>query len=449
MRSTRRWGAAVAGLVLVGVLGAPLVASAATDPSDEGLWYATGTSIPAVHEITRGAGMQIAVIDGSVNPAVPDLAGTNLVVRDQGFCQNADGTPTSGTSTTHDAEHATGIVSMLIGTGSGIGDQRGVIGIAPDATVLSYNASADGWADAQAADADYPPCLVDGVDNPDAAWALAIEQAIDDGADIISFSMNAELPCMEAMGEAILHAHQAGVIVVAGTSNDREEMLGCPAGANGVISVEIIDVNYDLVEPSMEDPYLTIFAPGADIRGLSWSDGAWDRYGTTTGSSVATPFVAGSLALAWSVHPDATANQMIQAMLRNTNGEADHDLVRNDQYGFGNISVMTMVQSDPTGYPDENPLLHPYGDDVLPLTEDIVPPATETTTPEPTATPRPTEETPAPVTDEAGGSSLGLLIGGGALLLIVVVTVAIIVIRRGRTTPGATDTTPTSPTSHP
>ena len=121
----RRVATAVAGLALVGALGAPLVASAATDPSDEGLWYATGTSVPAVNEITRGAGMTIAVIDGSVNPGVPDLAGTNLVVRDQGFCQNQDGTATSGTSTTHDAEHATGIVSMLVGTGVGVGDQRG------------------------------------------------------------------------------------------------------------------------------------------------------------------------------------------------------------------------------------------------------------------------------------------------------------------------------------
>jgi len=440
--------------VLVAVVGAPGAAGAATDPSDEGLWYATQSSIPAVHEITRGAGMTIAVIDGSVNPAVPDLAGTNLVVRDQGFCQNADGTPTSGTSTTHDAEHATGIVSMLIGTGLGIGDQRGVIGIVPEATVLAYNASADGWADAQAADADYPPCLVDGVDNPDAAWALAIEQAIDDGADIISFSMNAELPCMEAMGEAILHAHQAGVIVVAGTSNDREEMLGCPAGANGVISVEIVDWDGNLVDPSMEDPYLTILGPGKGIRGLSWSDGAWDRYGVTTGSSVATPFVAGALALAWSVHPEATANQMIQAMLRNTGAQPDHGLVRNDQHGFGTIATLTMVQSDPTAYPDENPLLHPYGDDVLPLTADILGTATQTPTPQPTqtaaTTPKPTDEpTPATEADEGGGSNLGLLIGGGALLLIVVVTVVIIVIRRGRTTPGATDTTPTSPTSHP
>jgi subtilisin family serine protease len=315
---------------------------------------------------------------------------------------------------------------------------------------LAYNASPVGWTDAQAADADTPPCLVDGVDDLHAAWALAIEQAISDSADVISLSMGGELPCTQEMGEAILHAHQAGVIVVTATDNDRGVLLGCPAGANGVISVEIIDVNYELVDPSMEDPYLTILGPGTDIRGLSWSDGAWNRYGTTTGSSVATPFVAGGLALAWSVHRDATANQMIQAMLRNTNGEADHELARNDQYGYGNISVLTMVQSDPTAYPDENPLLHPIGDDVLPLTGDILGTATETTTPEPTdeATTKPTERaTTTP--DEGNGSNLGLLVGGGALLLVVVVTVVMVVVRRDRTTPGAASTTPTHPTTNP
>ena len=113
----------VTGTVVLAVacltLAAPL--AGATDPTDDGLWYYTVTGVADVHATgTTGQGITIAVIDGPINPDVPDLVGTNLLTRTDSFCDtDGDGTPDPAITTTEDAEHATGMVSLILGTGVG------------------------------------------------------------------------------------------------------------------------------------------------------------------------------------------------------------------------------------------------------------------------------------------------------------------------------------------
>ena len=448
MRASHHRAASWAGLGAAALLVAGPLASGAVaqgDTIDDGLWYATQTSIPAVHEITRGAGVTIAVIDGPINPDAPDLAGTDLVTH-EGLCANADGTITPGTSTGEQAEHATAVVSMLIGTGVGVGGQRGTLGVAPEATVLHYDVFPDGWDD-ELPVMDNPPCFVDGIDRFPDAIGKAIDQAVADGADIINFSINGS-----GGGEdAIARAHQAGVIMVAGVANDQTQSMRWPADANGVIAVEINDTNVDLVEPSMVDPYLTVIAPGKDIRIIDANGGAWDTYKLSKGSSLATPFVAGVLALAWSVHPEATANQMIQSLTRNTGDEPDHEPGRDTAWGYGTISTRNLVATDPTGYPDENPLLRPFGDpDAAPPTELILgygpegPPQTAEPTPATEPDPEPSGTAvatdPDDPVDPAGFPVLPVALGSAALLT-AALTLTVILARRPRTGP------PTGPTA--
>jgi hypothetical protein len=151
--------------------------------------------------------------------------------------------------------------------------------------------------------------------------------------------------------------------------------------------------------------------------------------------------VAGALALAWSQHPTATANQMIQAMARNTNAEPDHGLLRNDRVGYGSIATLTTLQSPVESYPDENPLLHPLGrggvDDVRPYTDDILGYATASASPspspsEPVVSPRPADPDPGPAAQEDSGLPWAVIgIGAGALAALVVVVV-VVASRRNR-----------------
>ncbi|WP_024286907.1 S8 family serine peptidase [Cellulomonas sp. KRMCY2] len=449
MPALRSWSARAATLLAavlaLGVLAGP--AAGVADPSDEGLWYATQTSIPTVHEVTRGAGMTIAVIDGPINPDAPDLVGTDLVTHD-GLCANADGSITPGTSTEDAAEHATAVVSLLIGTGTGVGGRRGVLGVAPEARVLHYNMVPAGWVEGIPANQN-PTCYIDGLPLGDVvAQAAAIDLAVAEGADIISISSTGASDVR--FGDALARAYQAGVILVAGVNNVEGEGLGFPADANGAIAVEMVGPNAELIDPTMVNEYLTILAPGAQIRVLAANGGAWDTYEIAQGSSFATPFVAGALALAWSVHPQATANQMIQSLIRNTGDTPDHEPVHDDTWGYGTISTKNLLTIDPTGYPDVNPLLRPFTDEhAIPSTELILGHGPEPTeTPEPTGEPtvEPTAEPTTPAPDPGTASTFPVLpvaLGVGALLLVAGLATAVLRARR----PASPPTTPNPPTA--
>ncbi|MEO5711425.1 MAG: S8 family serine peptidase, partial [Nocardioidaceae bacterium] len=72
-----------------------------------------------------------------------------------------------------------------------------------------------------------------------------------------------------------------------------------------------------------------------------------------TGTSFAAPIIAGSLALVKSKYPDATGNQLVQQLIHNTSSGKyawDRD------YGFGLVSMSKMLATDPTAWPDVNPL---------------------------------------------------------------------------------------------
>ena len=70
------------------------------------------------------------------------------------------------------------------------------------------------------------------------------------------------------------------------------------------------------------------------------------------GTSFATPIVAGQIALARSRWPQATPNQLLQLVTHSGSNNGGWD-----QYtGYGALSLDVMLGSDPSQYPDENPL---------------------------------------------------------------------------------------------
>ncbi|MCC2309577.1 S8 family serine peptidase [Cellulomonas chengniuliangii] len=400
---------AVALLALAALLATPAPATAAD--AGDGLWYFTQTGIAEAHQHTRGEGITIAVLDGPINAAVPELAGANLTVREPAYCsRTAGGPPMDTQSTDADATHATTIASLLLGSGAGAAGQAGVLGVAPGAQVLHYVVNFDG--DRARALA----CLhVGGADTGDIV-ATAIDQAVADGADIISLSFSAH--ATDDLVDAIADAQRAGVILVAAVPNgDFEPHNSILESANGVVAVERSDVNgrsaTETFEPS---PWITVAAPGQELRALV---PPWESYALTSGTSFATPYTAGVLALAWSVYPDATANQMIQSLIRNA-GPDDQEPTRDAHLGYGIVSIERMLAHDPTAYPDENPLLR---DDAEPSTAQILgePAPGDDSTPAPLAD---TQDTASP------GSSPGplLLAAAGVLGLLVLAGIALAIV---------------------
>ena len=274
-----------------------------------------------------GEGVIIAVIDGHIDTSIPELQGADIV--DKSTCD----VPV-------DAEndvHATYIAQLLVAPD---------FGIAPKATIYNYTTILDpqkssddcslGWTRAGRADTDY-----------------LIEQAINDGADIISITSTYGKTESQGMRWAISRATALGVPIVAGVGNDRTRDPDNALGMwGGVIGVSALDTSGNFADYSNYGEGVTVSAVGV-VVGRSTLDNQLKR---VQGTSFSAPMVAGFLALAWQRFSGGGASvyQLFQATLATawgTNGQW------NERTGYGEINPAALLAADPSQYPEENPLL--------------------------------------------------------------------------------------------
>ena len=390
-----------AALALMG----PITATAAG--VDDGLWYYDDSGLAEVHQTVTGAGVQIALIDSVVNPAAADLVGTSVSTHEPSYCAEHQGGPAlPATSTTADARHTTSMVSLMIGTGAGTGGEIGVKGVAPGASVRVY---------AKQIDEGSCPAPAETPGGPHAT----IPDAVAEGADIIVVTGT-----MSVLPETVVDAVRAGVIIVASAGNEGGSITGLPAAYNGVVATGTINASGALDDGSPSGAPLGVVAPGVATRSM---DPTYSFYGTTTGSSNSAAFTAGALALAVSAFPDATSNQILQALIRSTDGslhEPAHSLTR----GYGAVDVRQLLATDPTSYPDVNPFITDQPGDE--------PPAEAFGTAEAEPTQAMSEPSSRP-TDEADnaedtGFSVPAGAGAGAAALVVVILGAAAAVARKR-----------------
>jgi hypothetical protein len=302
------------------VLGVALAPTAALGADIEGgLWYYNSTGVAAAHSMSTGAGVTIALVDSVVNLQAPDLAGTTLTTGEPSYCATQDGGPNApATSTGPEALHTTAMASLLVGTGTGINGEPGVLGVAPGAEVKVYAKQLDSdgicWTGA------------DGLGFP-------VQDAIQDGADIVLVTGTVPVP-----SSTIIEAARAGVIIVASGGNDGGPVNGEPAELNSVVATGTTDASGAVDDGSTTGERLGVVAPGVETRSI---DPTYRYYGATTGSSNSAAYTAGVIALAISAFPDATANQILQALVRTTDGSL-HEPAHTDDRGFGAVNLTAL-----------------------------------------------------------------------------------------------------------
>lgn len=387
-------GALLGGVALSGVLSGAAAAQAAPLSEDErvaGLWYADALKFDELQaQGATGEGIKIAVIDAALNPDVAELAGANITVKGS-YCAFADtGTPVPAVSDdVARAGHGTSVVAMLVGNGTSADGGPGTRGIVPDAEVWFY---ATGMAEESAGDDGGAKCEnYDGStgkfydtelrsDSPDyfpgGADSFAARNAVRDGADIVVYSgVDGDI---YGWSPALREALRAGVPIVAGTPNpdgniQAQTELNYPHKLNGAVAVSGVDRAGDILTGggSRLDPMfgeamgsgnLGFLSAGSDMLVPSSTD-AWGP-SPGFGTSLATPLVAGVIALGMEKYPEATANQVMQAMVRTTGPNGVHEpRWSGDQQGYGLANPTAMLATDPSQYPDENPLFAASSDD--------------------------------------------------------------------------------------
>ncbi len=279
--------------------------------------------VPEAWQETRGeASIVVAVIDSGVDLAHPDLDGVAVVSPRNTFWNSSDVTDVIGHGT-----HVTG--TILAETDNG----EGIAGIAPASTLMPIKVTDDSslsFSD-----------VLDGVD-----WARS------HGADIINMSLGGGLtPEQVALGQPTFSAaRDAGILMVAAAGNGGSESRLYPASFAGVVSVNAVDGQDELADFSNTGKAIDLAAPGVELT----STVPGGEYAAESGTSMASPHVAGVAALVWAARPDLAVDEL-EAVLRASAadlGDPGHDTV----FGDGRVdAAAALLEPVPDPLPELDP----------------------------------------------------------------------------------------------
>ena len=275
-----------------------------------------------------GKGVTIALIDGPVDTSAPELKGANIT--DKSRCTIEASSKNKG--------HGFDMASILVSPN---------FGVAPDAALYSYQVSTANSISAGT-------CEKDG-EKLD-TYARLINQAIDDGAQIISISQGSG-DDSEELKWAVTRAMSEGVIIVNSAGNTAADANSDQLSHwSGVVGVSAITADGTFADYSSWGNGVTTAAFGGPVRTRDDSDPT--KLAVSKGTSNSAAIVSGLLALARQKWPDATANQLLQ-VLTQTALNPNHEW--NPYTGYGPIDGGALVNTDPSQYPDENPLAQKEG----------------------------------------------------------------------------------------
>jgi len=319
----RRTPVAVALIVGLGLLPSVLVADtpAQADQVRERQYWLAQYGIERAWGITQGAGVRIAIIDTGVDGSHPDLQGAVVGGADFSGLGSSDGQTPVG----EDRRHGTMVASLAAGRGNGGGN--GVLGSAPAAELLSVSISFRG-----------------GLTSPDDQVARAVRYAVDNGADVISLSLTRNTrDWPESWDDAFAYAAKRDVVVVAAAGNrgSGTVSVGAPATMPGVLTVGgVTQEGVASDAASSQGITIGVMAPSEGLVGAIPGGG----YVSWSGTSGATPIVAGIVALVRSAHPTMNANNVINRVLATATPLTED--IPDSLYGYGLVNAYDAVVAD-------------------------------------------------------------------------------------------------------
>ncbi|MEK5101704.1 S8 family serine peptidase [Cytobacillus sp. FSL M8-0252] len=244
-----------------------------------------------------GNGIKVAVLDTGVYTNHIDLAGSAEQCKD--FTQSS---PLVNGSCTDRQGHGTHVAGTVLAHGGS--DGQGVYGVAPDAKLWAYKVLGDngsGYSDDIAA-----------------AIRHVADQATSTGSKVVINMSLGSSGKDSLISSAVDYAYNKGVLVVAaaGNSGSGSNTIGYPGAlvnAVAVAALENVQQNgtYRVANfssrgnPSTDGDYviqerdIEVSAPGAAVES-TWYNGG---YNTISGTSMATPHVAGLAAKIWAANP--------------------------------------------------------------------------------------------------------------------------------------------------
>lgn len=322
MSRSRAAAALVLGALLVGAAAPPAAADAIRDRE----WGLTALRAEEAWGTTQGNGVTVAVLDTGVDATHPDLAGQVL-----------DGADLIGMGAGRGdrawARHGTAMAGIIAGHGHGPDRRQGVLGIAPQAKILPVRVILE----------EGDPGRAKARESKGGALAEGIRWAADHGADVINLSLGDDSDSAHheaAEDEAVQYALAKGVVVVASAGNGGRlgDHASYPAAYPGVIAVTAVDRGGKKAAFSTRNWYATVSAPGVDVVIADPDRSYYEGWGT----SAASAFVSGAVALVKAAHPDLAPAQ-IKRLLEDTASDAPPG-GRDDSRGHGLVDPVAALQ---------------------------------------------------------------------------------------------------------
>lgn len=269
-------------------------------------WGLNKVRAPEAWALSKGTGVLIAVLDTGTDYTHPDLAGKVRTDIDYDFFNN----DTDAMDDNDHGTHVSGIAAAATDNG------RGVAGLGWEATVL--------------------PVKVIGSSGSGNAYVLTqgIYYAADRGARVINMSLGGGGSCPDFLQTAVDYAYGRGVLLVAAAGNAPDiRQPPFPANCAHVLGVAATNSYDGLAYFSVTGTHVSVAAPGVGIYSTVLGGG----YESWSGTSMATPFVAGLAALVWARFPTYTPDQVASAILDNAQdlGPSGWDIY----YGCGRIDA--------------------------------------------------------------------------------------------------------------
>ncbi|MFD4690434.1 S8 family serine peptidase [Streptomyces sp. NPDC058463] len=277
-----------------------------------------------------GKGTKVAVLDTGVDAEHPDLKG-----------RIADSKNFTDSDTTDDRQgHGTHTISTVGGSGAA-GDGK-TKGVAPGADLLAGKVLNDSGSGAE-------------------SWIIAgMQWAVDQKADVVSMSLGSQTPtdCTDPMSvaaEELARSKDTLFVIAAGNSGPTLNTVSSPGCAPGVLTVGAVDRDDSTAQFSSRGPAIgshtlkpEISAPGVDISAAAAGGRGVYAYRTMSGTSMATPHVAGAAAIVKQRHPDWTAQQIKAALVSSAKSDIPGDV---RETGGGRLDVKAAVDTTVVGAP--------------------------------------------------------------------------------------------------
>ncbi|MEJ6507481.1 MAG: S8 family serine peptidase [Microbacteriaceae bacterium] len=326
------------------LLGLPATVSpvgpAQADQVREREYWLADYGIENAWSFTRGAGVRIAIIDTGVDGTHPDLVGAVVGGADFSGLGSTNGQTPVG----YERRHGTMVASLAAGRGNNGSD--GVLGSAPEAEILSLSVSFTG-----------------GVISSDEQIAHAVRFAVDNGADIISLSLTRNTrDWPESWDDAFGYAEDNDVVVIAAAGNRGSGTLsvGAPATMPGVLTVGgVTQAGEASDSASSQGITIGVMAPSEGLVGAIPEGG----YVAWSGTSGATPIVAGIVALVRARYPNMNAANVINRILASARPVGN--TIPDPLYGYGLVDAyaalvddVPTVSANPLGTIDDWVTLH-------------------------------------------------------------------------------------------